>query len=191
MSIYPGEQVHLRWTGTDVTSCTASSTGYINEATFEIDGGFDTGIGSPATGTDTTITEPEIDREILYAVTCTNGYDVAEDDLLISTRDNPTATLEQRVGTSSAWSAADVTIDTGDKVELRWSSTNINPYESFPDDYGCVATAGTGFSTGTDNPATGTDTTITEPSSGNSETYAVTCTNITASTTASIIITTN
>ena len=96
MEIYPGEQVHLRWTGMNVSSCTASSTGYANMIPFETDGSFAIGVGSPATGTDTTITEPEVDRDILYVVTCTNGYDTAEDELDIITRAHPTATLEQR-----------------------------------------------------------------------------------------------
>ena len=61
------------------------------------------------------------------------------------------------------WSGDNLTIDAGDRVDLRWNSSDADS---------CSAT-GPGFSAAA---ASGYDWKITEPSSGNSSTYIVSCT---------------
>ena len=76
-----------------------------------------------------------------------------------------TATLERQLG-DGPWNTENALINYGDQVKLRWSSTGADS---------CEAT-GSGFSTGSGNPTSGTDSSINEPSSGNSITYTVSCT---------------
>lgn len=75
----------------------------------------------------------------------------------------PTVNLQIREIGTSTWQN-ELTVDTGDQVELTWSSSNATR---------CL---GTGFSTGSGNPANGTQQSITEPASGE-QTYTITCYN--------------
>jgi hypothetical protein len=88
----------------------------------------------------------------------------------------PTASLEGRVN-GGGWDSADQTINPGDTVELRWSSTDATS---------CTG-VGTGFSTG--NATAGTDS-VTIPSPGTNGTYTVSCTGLGGNTSEDIIITT-
>ena len=91
----------------------------------------------------------------------------------------PTVTLEVRnASESGSWSTSDITVDYGDETELKWSSTDATS---------CTATAGGGFSTG--GATAGTDTSITEPGPGDSETYTVSCSGTGGSANDSIVVT--
>ncbi len=72
-----------------------------------------------------------------------------------------TALIEVQVGTG-AWSANDQTIDPGDTINIRWSSTGADT---------CV---GTNFSTGTGNPTSGT-VVATAPGPNSATDFSVSC----------------
>ena len=168
-TIDAGDQVHLNWTSSRTSSC------WVTEGP-----GFAT--GGNTNGTDTTITEPAAGNSQTYTVRCRsiNGGTV-EDSIRINARvAAPTVTIEAKNATDDDnFSPQDRTIDEGDQVHLRWSSNGANS---------CTATAGPGFATGGNT--SGTDTTITEPTVGNSITYTVRCTGDGGNTSDSIIITT-
>lgn len=89
-------------------------------------------------------------------VTCSADLEVGE------AVDPPTATIEVRnITEDDDWTGGDITIDSDDEVELRWSSTNAN------------SCSGTNFSTG--GATSGDTTSVTEPSGGNTTQYTVTC----------------
>ena len=74
-----GEEVSLRWSGTNINSCTGRGDG------------FDT---SSASGTDSDITEPTVGNSITYTVSCTGSGGTAADSLTIDVRGGPTITAE-------------------------------------------------------------------------------------------------
>ena len=178
VTINVGQQVHLKWSSTNASSCTGS--GGV--------GGFSTGASSTTSGTDDTITEPTAGTSTTYTVTCTGVDSNITDSITVTTNTNgigviQTATLEQRIGNSGTWSGSGTTINAGDEIQLQWSSTNASS---------CTGSGGVGgFSTGASSTTSGIDTSITEPSAGNSTTYTVTCTQGTATVSDSIEVTTN
>ena len=113
-----------------------------------------------------------------------DDYDGGDDDgddndsTPITPKNAPTVTIKRSVNNGSYYSTDSVTIDAGDQVSLRWFSHNATR---------CIG-SGNGFLTY--NQTSGTDTTITEPSAGNSSTYKVTCYGIGGSNSDSITIST-
>ncbi len=92
------------------------------------------------------------------------GCTSPEDD---DERDGPPAvTLSVRNGGSS-WTGDDITIATGNQINLRWESSNATQ---------CVATAFTIGAIGSATNLNGTQTTVTEPAAGASTLYRITCT---------------
>ena len=145
VNIVTGSEIHLKWSSTNATSCSGSGSGFST---------------SGLNGTDTSITEPAAGNSITYKVTCTGAGGSAEDSLTVTAVGVVTATLEQRIGSDGSWSGDDVTINPGQQINLKWSSTNATS---------CSATGG-GFSA---SAVSGTDTSITEPTVGNSTVYKV------------------
>ena len=150
--LHPGQQVRLRWGSSRAESCEGSGPG------------FSTGSGDPTSGTDWYITEPNIGEEQTYTVTCDDGRGRTDSDSITLTR--PMIVTLQRSIDNGSWSGSNATISAGQQVRLKWSSVNAAA---------CTG-SGAGFSTGSGDPTSGTDSTITEPSIGNSTTYRVTCT---------------
>lgn len=126
---------------------------------------------------DTTLTVE--DEEIPEEPTeCEDGIDNDGDGLIdwssdpdcVGDPDDPdesgiTATLEVRNDTTgSGWTGNNITIDPDEQVSLRWSSTG-SPNS--------CSGSGSGFSTG--GATGGIDSTITEPSAGNTNNYTVVC----------------
>ncbi len=87
-------------------------------------------------------------------------------------------TIEAQVNGTGSWSSGDVTINPGDNVVIRWSSTDA------------ATCTGTNVNTGgvvNNNIGVG----ITEPAPGSSLTYSITCSGLGGNDTEDIIITTN
>ena len=154
MNIEAGEQVHLKWSSTDADNCTGSGNGFST--------------GSRTSGTDTSITEPSAGNSTTYTVECYGDGGSAEDSIRVTKEDTvivaqaPTAYLQRKIN-NELWSYNDATISAGDQIQLRWRSVGASS---------CTG-SGPGFST--NNQPNGTDTSITEPSAGNSTTYTVEC----------------
>ena len=93
----------------------------------------------------------------------------------------PTVTLERRIGSSGTWATGNISIDPGQEVQLKWSSTNA--------DEGCedAADSDNSFSV---SATSGTDTDITEPGNNSSIAYGVICTGAGGTVSDSLIVTT-
>lgn len=153
----------------DNPNCATSSGGGIGTRTFD-------SLGAGATvATSTTWTATLGTHTIYYCSDIVEQYSfdgVSESNesdncssytFVVSNPTPPTAIVEAQVN-GGTWSAASVTVNPSDILNIRWSSTNATA---------CTGT-GIGFSTG--NAVSGTDTTITTPSPGTTGSYAVTCT---------------
>lgn len=156
VSIVDGDTVRLRWSSTFSFGCAGSG------ASFET--------GGTPSGVDASITEPDPGNSTTFGITCSGfigGF--ATDELTVTTYPLPTAKLEVRTagGNSSnpSWTTNNISINTGENVRLRWSSTNATS---------CTKVSGSGFSTG--GATSGTDTDVNEPSAGSSRTFEVSCT---------------
>ena len=115
VSINSGEEVKLKWTSTDVDACTGN--------------GFNV---SATSGEDADVTEPTTGNSITYSINCSSDSVSAADDVddvydsitvtNVATA-TPTVNLEVSVN-DSGWGSNDASINTGDEVSLRWTSTN-------------------------------------------------------------------
>jgi hypothetical protein len=146
-AIFTGASADLAWTTANASSVS------INQ-----------GIGSvPTSGTESV--SPA--NTTTYRLTATGSGGTVFCDRTVTVSDPlppPTATLEVRNDTTgSDWTGEDITIDDGDEISIRWSSTNAD------------SCSGSNFSTGT--ATSGTDDTIVEPSPGDDTTYTVFCEN--------------
>ena len=77
--INTGEEVSLRWSGTNINSCTGRGDG------------FD---ASSASGTDSDINEPSFGTSTTYTVSCTGSGGTVADSLTVNVRGGPTLTAE-------------------------------------------------------------------------------------------------
>ena len=129
--ISPDDEVQLRWSSTNADSCVAGSIGYRYNpyVQFQVDGGFETGTGSPTSGTDNDTNEPIIDRDTKYTVTCSDSH-TASDSARVTmiTRALPEIDMEQKVTRWEGWTyfpaewstSSSVTIYDGEEVRLQW-----------------------------------------------------------------------
>ena len=164
-------QAYIRWSSTGAKSCTTD--GNHNFSTY-LSLGNETAIA----GTDVTVDEPTEGNSITYTVTCTGNWGTASSSVTIAWLLPLTATLQKNIMTNGTWSGyttGDATIGLGDSVYLYWTSTNA------------TSCSGTGFNT--NNDITG-GSNVTEPLSGASSTYTLTCTGPGGSVTDSLTITT-
>ena len=183
LTITAGDELSLKWNSTNANRGCEATAGT----------GFQT--GHNAGGIDHSITEPTAGNSETYTVRCKSRiYCVGKDchptytdyheteSISITTRNPaPTATLEQRINDTAAWSESDVTIISGDDIRLKWSSTNASS---------CTGSGGVGgFSTGVSSTTSGVDDSILEPGVGSSATYTVTCTGSGGSVSDSITVT--
>lgn len=135
--------------------------------------GFET--GGDIEGTDSSIIEPAPGTSVDYWLSCKGIGDYEDttdgDHSIITTATTvvpPTVNLYHRVNGVAPWSGGSPTIEEGDAISLYWMSTNADT---------CTAT-GSGASDGgfsTQTQTLGTDTTITEPTAGNSQLFRVRC----------------
>ena len=143
-----GDEVKIRWSSTDATSCTGSG--------FQTSGITD--------GTDATITEPALGNSNTYIVTCTGDGSQVADSLTVTTGTGsltyPTVTLERQTA-GGLWQTDNVIIDAGEDVNLRWISANA------------TICTGDGFDTAS---TTSGSKAIVEPGAGTSTAYIVSCT---------------
>ena len=113
--------------------------------------------------------------------TCTNGVMSGSSSYIYSTCSAPpTVTLSSsKTGGSPYTNQSTLAIGSGDTVALSWSSTNATS---------CSGSASPSDSSFAPSGTSGTDTTVTEPTSGNSRTYTVTCTGPGGSASDSVIV---
>lgn len=161
ITINEGEQISFRWSATNSpTSCSASAS--------PSDSAFST--GGRVSGTDTSVTEPAAGTYRTYAVECENAGGEDSDSIRVTTAAPAPVTTLFVTPEGDAETTDDVTIGADQEISLRWSATN-SPTS-------CTASASpsdSAFSTG--GQVAGTDSSVTEPSVGNAQTYTVTCTN--------------
>ena len=146
-TIVAADQVYLQWNSTDATSCSAGDYGFLTRGLTD--------------GYDSSIYEPGYGQSRTYTVTCVGLGGTTSDSVIVTKLANPTVRLRRRIG-NEPWSSAGISINSGDQVGLKWSSTNAT---------NCTGT-GTGF---TVDSTDGTDTDITEPAPGSEEIYTVEC----------------
>ena len=154
-AINNGDQVSLEW-----------------ESTYATDGCIGTGSGfytlGAESGEDTTITEPDPGYSTTYTVECTGPGGTASSSLTITTNavaiSPPTVTLEASTDNGNTYTDQDIDISSSDTVQLKWRSTST------------VSCSGSGGDFSTGGSTSGTDDTITEPTTGNSVTYYISCT---------------
>lgn len=150
ISIDPGHQIALYWSSSNASSCSG-----VNFST-----------GGAVTGTQTSVGEPAAGSGNTYRVDCSGSGGSAYDILTVNTRPYklPTATLQVRnITTGGGWVNDSITIEPGQEVEFTWSSTETTS---------CV---GSGFSTGADEPTSGTQSSVDEPSAGSTGNYILGC----------------
>jgi hypothetical protein len=163
LTIIAGDEVALRWTSTDASSCIGSGTNGVSGASFST--------GNMASGTDATITEPLPGDTTTYTLVCQGGAGkTATSTLSVTAAAATTATLlrcnastdpQACSAGSSGWQAGNMTIVPGEEVWLRWNSNNA------------TSCGGSNFDTG--NATSGTQNNVNEPPAGTSREYAVTC----------------
>ena len=160
LTIGEGDRVDLRWTSTNATGCSATGPGFS---------------ASAPSGYDWFIDEPTAGQVNVFTITCTGASGVARDSLSItsqvvadvpdSSEDYPMPTVTLTRKYEGSWGSSDVNGDLSLGVAFRWNSTDADS---------CSTNEVGGFRTGGNT--SGTDWSITEPTEGNSITYAITCT---------------
>ena len=162
ININPDDYIHFHWDSDDATKCVGD--------------GIVTNNG--VNGASRYVFEPTAGNSTTYAITCTGPGGMASDSITVTTNPYPTPTATLYGKYKGVWSRNDLTIDAGDRVDLRWTSSNADS---------CSAT-GPGFSASATD---GYDWFIDEPAAGNSSTYTITCTGPGGMASDSITITTN
>ena len=102
-----------------------------------------------------------------YRAQCTNDGGssawVSLNHIVVTDGTVPTVILEVRnVTADDAWTSGNISINTGDQINLRWDGNNVST---------CTGSA---FSTG--GAVSGTNANVTEPTANSSRTYTVNCT---------------
>ena len=162
VTITSSQQVRLRWTSSNATSCSGTGSGFS---------------ASAVSGSDINITEPTVGNSITYTVTCSGAGGSASDSITVTRPAVPTVTLERSIDNGFSWSGSNVNITGSQQVRLKWSSTDATS---------CTHTGGSGFYA---NAVSGNDNSINEPSAGNSRTYSISCTGGGGTVTDSITVT--
>ncbi len=149
------------WTGSD-TSITAGEDIYIKWTSTNAVSCTGTNFTMNGTSsTQTSVTEPTAGNSITYTATCSNARGSGSDSITVTANAAPTAALQVSSDGGSTWTGSDVTIAPTDEIHLQWSSTNADSCSGY--------NFSTGGSTGS------TQTSVTEPTAGNSTTYTVVC----------------
>ena len=149
VAITGSQQVGLKWTSSNVTSCThTGGSGFYANATSGTDGG---------------INEPSVGNSRTYSISCSGAGGTVTDSLTVTKPSVPTAALERSIDSGVSWSGSNLSLTGNQQVRLRWSSSNADSCSG----------SGSGFSA---SGTSGSDISITEPTAGNSTTYTVTCT---------------
>ena len=104
---------------------------------------------------------------------------VYADDITVGGLTAPTASIGVRtLGSSDPFTTASpYVLAPGEEIEIEWGSTDASQ---------CLSTSGSNFSTGSS--ISGTDSTVTEPAVGTSETFSVLCSGAGGSTAGSITV---
>ena len=115
-----------------------------------------------------------------YRTRCSNDGGnsawVSLDHLVTNDADAPTAQIEVRnITLDDSWTSDDITIASGDQIELRWESTNAS------------SCSGGNFATG--GLTSGTDSNVTEPAANASLPYTVSCTGSNGNATDVLVVT--
>ena len=159
-TIEEGDHIHFRWNSMNTDSCVGSA--------------FYT--GGETSGVNYNNAEPSAGSSRTYTVNCFGEGGVVSDSIIVTKPvPAPTVTLKRKY--KGSWGEDDVTIKAGDRIDLKWSSTNADSCSG----------SGPGFSA---SATSGYDWFIDEPTIGNSSTYTVTCTGEGGSGQDSITITT-
>ena len=146
----------IRWASTGATSCSKIA----GPADFLVSG---------VNSSDATVTSPAAGGTTTFTVSCTGAGGTVQNSINVSrVVTAPVTTISYALNGSATYtSASSVTLDSNDTIAINWSGTNTPT--------SCSKIAGPAdFLVST---VTGPDTTVTEPTSGNSTPFTVRCTN--------------